>query len=318
MSRRRGGITALAVALVLLATGCSQPEASRAESITLYTCVNDTTVQPVIAAFKAAHQGTDVQLFRAPTGQLAPAWQATYAPGTQGGRDLGLRSAHHAGLRDPGLVGGWTPQTEIPGQCVRPTTSASQCSTWWRSPGRASQPRRTGKTLPTPARSPTRPEGGGVRARGSRLFRHRLLRRSQIKRRGPGEYTGRRDHRCRPGSLRRWNDDRQFGVRRSKERLAGGRVLAEAGRGSDLRAGRGIQDHRESPTGPGLATYLTSPEGQTVIGSSGLLSDVAGCRRPDQAGHLGNGSAGLAGAGQREACAAEGLRNNLRRVVIGQ
>ena len=115
MSRGRGGITAFAVALVLLATGCSQPEASRAESITLYTCVNDTTVQPVIAAFKAAHQGTDVQLFRAPTGQL----DARVASDVRSG---GLK-ADVIWACDPltmqdfvtqGLVGGWTPQTEIP------------------------------------------------------------------------------------------------------------------------------------------------------------------------------------------------------------
>jgi iron(III) transport system substrate-binding protein len=115
MSRGRGGITAFAVALLLLATGCSQPETPRAESITLYTCVNDTTVQPVIAAFKAAHQGTDVQLFRAPTGQL----DARVASDVRSG---GLK-ADVIWACDPltmqdfvtqGLVGGWTPQTEIP------------------------------------------------------------------------------------------------------------------------------------------------------------------------------------------------------------
>jgi iron(III) transport system substrate-binding protein len=115
MSRGRGGITAFAVALLLLATGCSQPEAPRAESITLYTCVNDTTVQPLIAAFKAAHQGTDVQLFRAPTGQL----DARVASDVRSG---GLK-ADVIWACDPltmqdfvtqGLVGGWTPQTEIP------------------------------------------------------------------------------------------------------------------------------------------------------------------------------------------------------------
>ncbi len=115
MSRGRGGITVFAVALLLLATGCSQPAAPRTESITLYTCVNDTTVQPVIAAFKAAHQGTDVQLFRAPTGQL----DARVASDVRSG---GLK-ADVIWACDPltmqdfvtqGLVGGWTPQTEIP------------------------------------------------------------------------------------------------------------------------------------------------------------------------------------------------------------
>jgi iron(III) transport system substrate-binding protein len=115
MSRGRRSITAIAVALLLLATGCSQPEASRAEAITLYTCVNDTTAQPVIAAFKAAHPGTDVQLFRAPTGQL----NARVASDVRSG---GLK-ADVIWACDPltmqdfvtqGLVGGWTPETEIP------------------------------------------------------------------------------------------------------------------------------------------------------------------------------------------------------------
>ena len=77
--------------------------------------MNDTTVQPVIAAFKAAHQGTDVQLFRAPTGQL----DARVASDVRSG---GLK-ADVIWACDPltmqdfvtqGLVGGWTPQTEIP------------------------------------------------------------------------------------------------------------------------------------------------------------------------------------------------------------
>ena len=62
MSRGRRGFTALAVGLLLLTTGCSQPATSRSESITLYTCVNDTTVQPVISAFKAANAGAEQAL----------------------------------------------------------------------------------------------------------------------------------------------------------------------------------------------------------------------------------------------------------------
>ena len=115
MSRGRRGFTALAVGLLLLVTGCSQSPASGSESITLYTCVNDTTAQPVISAFKAAHAGTEVQLFRAPTGQL----NARVASDVRSG---GLK-ADVIWACDPltmqdfvaqGLVGGWTPQTEIP------------------------------------------------------------------------------------------------------------------------------------------------------------------------------------------------------------
>jgi iron(III) transport system substrate-binding protein len=115
MSRGRRGFTALAVGLLLLTTGCSQPATSRSESITLYTCVNDTTVQPVISAFKAANTGAEVQLFRAPTGQL----NARVASDVRSG---GLK-ADVIWACDPltmqdfvtqGLVGGWTPQTDIP------------------------------------------------------------------------------------------------------------------------------------------------------------------------------------------------------------
>jgi iron(III) transport system substrate-binding protein len=115
MSRGRRGFAALAVGFLLLVTGCSQSRASGSESITLYTCVNDTTVQPVISAFKAAHPGTEIQLFRAPTGQL----NARVASDVRSG---GLK-ADVIWACDPltmqdfvaqGLVGGWTPQTDIP------------------------------------------------------------------------------------------------------------------------------------------------------------------------------------------------------------
>jgi iron(III) transport system substrate-binding protein len=57
--------------LVLLA-GCGDDgddSASRDGSITLYTCASDPTVQPIIEAFEA-DSGTEVELFRAPTGEL--------------------------------------------------------------------------------------------------------------------------------------------------------------------------------------------------------------------------------------------------------
>ena len=38
--------------------------------MTLYTCLSDTSIQPVIAAFEKAEPGSTVELFRAPTGQL--------------------------------------------------------------------------------------------------------------------------------------------------------------------------------------------------------------------------------------------------------
>lgn len=48
----------------------AEGSASSDEAITLYTCASDTTVQPIIEAFEAANEGTTVELFRAPTGEL--------------------------------------------------------------------------------------------------------------------------------------------------------------------------------------------------------------------------------------------------------
>lgn len=89
--------------------------ASASQAITLYTCVNDTAIQPVLKEFQATHPGTEVQLFRAPTGQL----NARVASDVRAG---GLKADVVWGC-DPltmqdyvaqGLVGGWAPETEIP------------------------------------------------------------------------------------------------------------------------------------------------------------------------------------------------------------
>ena len=94
---------------------CGGPSASATPPITLYTCVNDTTIQPVLKEFQAAHPGAHVELFRAPTGQL----NARVASDARSG---GLK-ADVIWACDPltmqdyvtqGLVGGWTPETEIP------------------------------------------------------------------------------------------------------------------------------------------------------------------------------------------------------------
>ena len=84
-------------------------------SFTLYTCVSDTTIGPVIKMFEAAHPGTNVKLFRAPTGDL----NGRIAGDVRSG---GLR-ADVVWACDPltmqdytnqKLVGGWTPRTSIP------------------------------------------------------------------------------------------------------------------------------------------------------------------------------------------------------------
>lgn len=100
---------------VLGACGSEIAATTTAKPITLYTCVNDTTIQPVIQKFEAAHAGAKVNLFRAPTGQL----NARVASDVRSG---GLK-ADVMWACDPltmqdyvaqGLVGGWTPQTDIP------------------------------------------------------------------------------------------------------------------------------------------------------------------------------------------------------------
>ena len=117
----RRGFRAAAVLVIMLqlvflgACGESPPAAPSPTAITLYTCVNDTTIQPVIAEFQATHPEVKVELFRAPTGQL----NARVASDVRSG---GLR-ADVIWACDPltmqdyvaqDLIGGWTPQTDIP------------------------------------------------------------------------------------------------------------------------------------------------------------------------------------------------------------
>jgi iron(III) transport system substrate-binding protein len=120
MTRKRRRLVWLTALLQLWALGaCGSQSATTttttATPITLYTCVNDTTIQPVIQKFEATHAGAKVDLFRAPTGQL----NARIASDVRSG---GLK-ADVIWACDPltmqdyvaqGLVGGWTPQTDIP------------------------------------------------------------------------------------------------------------------------------------------------------------------------------------------------------------
>jgi iron(III) transport system substrate-binding protein len=110
---RRWGAT-LAVALVLTAGcgGTSSGDGAAGEqdrSLTLYTCLNDTSIQPVIDAFEKTGDAT-VDLFRAPTGEL----NARVAADARSG---GLRADVIWGCDpltmqafvDQHLVGGWLP-----------------------------------------------------------------------------------------------------------------------------------------------------------------------------------------------------------------
>ena len=112
--RRRAAV--LAAALIASA-GCGGGPGTRDDasadgqdrSLTLYTCVNDTTIQPVIQAFEKTGAGT-VELFRAPTGEL----NARVAADARSG---GLRADVIWGCDpltmqafvDQHLVGGWVP-----------------------------------------------------------------------------------------------------------------------------------------------------------------------------------------------------------------
>lgn len=114
--RGRGAWVAALLALSLLG-GCGETaaEPSKGQAITLYTCVSDTTIQPVMAAFEKANPGRTVKLYRAPTGDL----NARIAGDVRSG---GLKAdvvwacdpLTMQDYADQGLVGGWTPQTDIP------------------------------------------------------------------------------------------------------------------------------------------------------------------------------------------------------------
>lgn len=102
-----------AAALLLLALNACAGGSSRSEpieSMTLYTCLSDESIQPVIEAFEARDDGGQVDLFRAPTGEL----NARVAADARSG---GLRADVIWGcdpltvqaLVDQDLVGGWTP-----------------------------------------------------------------------------------------------------------------------------------------------------------------------------------------------------------------
>jgi iron(III) transport system substrate-binding protein len=117
-SMRMRGFVTFAVALVLptVAAGCGDSgEASAEDSeITLYTCVSDTTIQPVIAAFEESRPGTSVALYRAPTGDLnARVAGDVRSGGLQADVVWACDPLTMQDYVDQGLVGGWTPRTDV-------------------------------------------------------------------------------------------------------------------------------------------------------------------------------------------------------------
>jgi len=119
MSRRRRWWMSVLVPLVLLPLACGSGSDEESDAITLYTCVNDESIQPIIEQFESDNPDTEVELFRAPTGDL----NARVAGDVRSG---GLKAdviwacdpLTMQGYVDQDLVGAWTPEasSEIPAQ----------------------------------------------------------------------------------------------------------------------------------------------------------------------------------------------------------
>jgi iron(III) transport system substrate-binding protein len=78
--------------------------------MTLYTCLSDTSIQPVITAFERSEAGSTVALFRAPTGQLNARIAAdTRSGGLKADVVWGCDPLTVQSLVDQQLVGGWIP-----------------------------------------------------------------------------------------------------------------------------------------------------------------------------------------------------------------
>ena len=83
-------------------------------AITLYTCVSDSTIQPVIEAFTQANPGTSIDLYRAPTADLnARVAGDVRSGGLQADVVWACDPLTMQDYVDQELVGGWTPETDI-------------------------------------------------------------------------------------------------------------------------------------------------------------------------------------------------------------
>ena len=116
---RAAAFCAASMTFLVAACGSSSDSGSGSDSgsLTLYTCVSDTTIAPVIKAYEKANPGDEVKLFRAPTGEL----NARVAGDVRSG---GLRAdviwacdpLTMQDYVDQDLVGGWTPKSSIPSE----------------------------------------------------------------------------------------------------------------------------------------------------------------------------------------------------------
>jgi iron(III) transport system substrate-binding protein len=115
---RRPRSSALSVVAVLTLTACGGVDADTvetadrgtSETLTLYTCLSDESIQPVIEAFEDGGSGARVELFRAPTGELNARVAADVrSGGLQADVFWGCDPLTVQSLVDQHLVGGWTP-----------------------------------------------------------------------------------------------------------------------------------------------------------------------------------------------------------------
>ena len=265
----------------------------RTRSLVLYTCLSDESIQPVIEAFEARDDGGQVDLFRAPTGEL----NARVAADARSG---GLRADVIWGCDpltvqafvDQDLVGGWTPpeadaipedlrtedyvgahvlymvalhRTDVPAPAgmVRPDR--------WRL-------RRPGR--PRSLRRRLRPRHAGLVRRRARL-RDRLLPRPAGQRRRPGQHARRRHDRRGPGHLRR--RDRRPPTPRTPRRTtappwtSSGRSPA---RWRSTGRSRWPRDSADSDVAKSFISFVVGEEGQTVLGESGAYPTLPGVDGP--------------------------------------
>lgn len=106
--------------LTLLPLGCGAGSGGgEGEEITLYTCVSDETIQPIISGFESDNDGSEVKLFRAPTGDLnARVAGDVRSGGLKADVIWGCDPLTMQGYVDQDLIGGWSPEgaADIPEQ----------------------------------------------------------------------------------------------------------------------------------------------------------------------------------------------------------
>jgi iron(III) transport system substrate-binding protein len=113
------GLLTLAACGADSSAGAGAEDEPPAASLTLYTCLSDESIQPVIEAFEGRDDGGSVDLFRAPTGELNARVAAdARSGGLQADVIWGCDPLTVQAYVDQDLVGGWTPPEAdaIPGE----------------------------------------------------------------------------------------------------------------------------------------------------------------------------------------------------------